>query len=79
MDERIDVVVICAGQAGLATSHELTSAGVEHVVLERGRIGKSWRGRWDTFCLVTPNLDRAAAGSPYDERTPTATCPEIAS
>jgi len=53
--ERVDVLVVGGGQAGLALSHELNQAGVEHLVLERGRIGQSWRDRWDTFCLVTPN------------------------
>jgi putative flavoprotein involved in K+ transport len=28
---------------------------VEHVVLERARIAESWRSRWDSFTLVTPN------------------------
>jgi hypothetical protein len=51
----VPVVVVGAGPAGLATSCELTKAGVEHVVLERGRIGQTWRDRWDSFCLVTPN------------------------
>jgi putative flavoprotein involved in K+ transport len=54
MTERA-VVVIGAGQAGLAVSHELTAASVQHVVLERGRVAETWRGRWDSFCLVTPN------------------------
>src|SRR5919204_2697131 len=54
MSERA-VVVIGAGQAGLAVSHELTAAGIQHVVLERGRVAETWRGRWDSFCLVTPN------------------------
>ena len=49
------VAVVGAGPAGLATSRELAKAGVEHVVLERGRIGQTWRDRWDSFCLVTPN------------------------
>jgi putative flavoprotein involved in K+ transport len=49
------VVVVGGGQAGLAVSHELTALGVEHVVLERGRVGQTWRDRWDSFCLVTPN------------------------
>lgn len=45
MTDRIEVVVVGAGQAGLAVSPELTHAGVAHVVLERGRVGQSWRGR----------------------------------
>lgn len=49
-----DVLVIGAGQAGLAVSHQLAAAGVEHVVLERDRVAQSWRGRWDSFTLVTP-------------------------
>ena len=32
---RFPVVVVGAGQAGLAVSYELTARGVEHVVLER--------------------------------------------
>jgi putative flavoprotein involved in K+ transport len=68
--ERIDVAVVGAGQAGLATSHELTRLGVEHVVLERGRVGQSWRGRWDTFCLVTPNWGIRLPGGEYDGDDP---------
>jgi putative flavoprotein involved in K+ transport len=69
--EHIPVAIVGAGQAGLATSCELTKAGIEHVVLERGRIGQSWRDRWDSFCLVTPNWtvqlpDGAYAGDDPD-------------
>jgi phytoene dehydrogenase-like protein len=47
--ERVGTVVIGAGQAGLATSYFLTQRGREHVVLERGRVGDTWRSaRWDT-------------------------------
>jgi putative flavoprotein involved in K+ transport len=53
--ESIAVAIVGGGQAGLATSRELTKAGLEHVVLERGRVGETWRNRWDSFCLVTPN------------------------
>jgi putative flavoprotein involved in K+ transport len=60
-----EVVVIGAGQAGLSVSHELSAAGVEHVVLERGRVGETWRGRWDTFCLVTPNWTVLLPGGAY--------------
>ncbi len=55
MTEAVDIAVIGGGQAGLSLSHELSQADVEHVILERGRVGESWRGRWDSFCLVTPN------------------------
>jgi putative flavoprotein involved in K+ transport len=64
------VVVIGGGQAGLATSHELTRAGVPHVVLERNRIGETWRNRWDSFCLVTPNWSVKLPGGEYDGDDP---------
>jgi len=51
-----DTVVIGAGQAGLAASRSLTERGVEHVVLERGRVAERWRSeRWDSLRLLTPN------------------------
>ena len=54
-DERPDAVVIGGGQAGLAASRHLARRGIEHVVLERRRIGETWRSqRWDTFALNTP-------------------------
>jgi len=61
----IDVVVVGAGQAGLSVSYELTAAGVEHVVLERGLVGQTWRGRWDSFSLVTPNATIGLPGGTY--------------
>ena len=49
-------LVIGGGQAGLATSRCLTTAGVDHVVLERGRTAERWRSeRWDSLRLLTPN------------------------
>ena len=70
MTDRIGTVVVGGGQAGLAVSRELTEAGVEHVVLERGRVGQIWRGRWDSFCLVTPNWSVQLPGHPYDRDDP---------
>jgi putative flavoprotein involved in K+ transport len=53
--ESIDALVIGAGQAGLGVSRELRSRGVEHLVLEQGRIGETWRTqRWDAFALNSP-------------------------
>lgn len=68
--ERFEAVVVGGGQAGLAVSHELTKVGVEHVVLERGRIGQAWRDRWDTFCLVSPNWSVQLPDRPYDGDDP---------
>ena len=53
--EHVAVAVVGGGPAGLATSSRLTRRGIEHVVLERGHVGQTWRDRWDSFCLVTPN------------------------
>jgi putative flavoprotein involved in K+ transport len=51
----LDVAVLGAGPAGLAASAALAARGVEHVVLEQGRAGQSWRDqRWDSFRLNTP-------------------------
>lgn len=62
----IPVVVIGAGQAGLAASWHLLRRGVEHVVLERDRVASQWRSaRWDSFCLVTPNWQCQLPGWPY--------------
>jgi len=70
MTDPTETVVVGAGQAGLAVSHELTAAGVPHVVLERARVGQTWRGRWDSFCLVTPNWSVQLPGHPYDGDDP---------
>src|SRR5256885_7877850 len=60
------VVVIGGGQAGLAMSWYLRQRGVDHVVLERHRVGHEWRDRrWDSFCLVAPNWQCQLPGFPY--------------
>src|SRR4051812_36441161 len=70
MSDAPQTVVVGGGQAGLSVSHELTAAGVPHVVLERGRVGQTWRGRWDSFCLVTPNWSVQLPGHHYDGDDP---------
>jgi putative flavoprotein involved in K+ transport len=52
----VTTVVIGAGHAGLAMSHRLTERSIDHVVVERGEVGNSWRTeRWDSLRLLTPN------------------------
>ena len=65
-----DVLVVGAGQAGLAVSHELTRAGVDHVVVDRERAGAAWYVRWNSFRLVTPNHTIALPGGEYDGDDP---------
>ncbi len=70
MEKYLDTVVVGGGQAGLSASWHLTQNGREHVVLDRGNIGDTWRRRWDTFCLVTPNWTCRLPGFPYDGDDP---------
>lgn len=67
----IDTVVIGAGHAGLNTSRALQHADVDHVVLERGHVGETWRSqRWDSFTLNTPNWASALLDFDYDSDEP---------
>lgn len=62
----VATVIIGAGQNGLAMSRELRLRGIDHVVLERGRIGNSWREeRWDGLRLLSPNWQNDLPGYPY--------------
>jgi putative flavoprotein involved in K+ transport len=66
MTSVVDVAIIGAGQAGLATSWFLKQANVDHVILEAGRVAETWRSRrWDSFCLVTPNWSVKLPGGEY--------------
>ncbi len=69
--EHVRAVVIGAGQAGLAASHELAVRGIEHVVLEAGVVGQTWRTRrWRSFRLVSPNWLNRLPGYWYDGLDP---------
>ena len=53
--EKIDTLVVGAGQAGVAMSEHLSNLGVPHLVLERDRIAERWRtGRWDSLVANGP-------------------------
>ena len=63
---RTEAVVIGGGQAGLAMSRCLADSGVDHVVLERGRVAERWRAeRWDSLRLLTPNWQTRLPGFRY--------------
>lgn len=66
-----DVVVIGAGQAGLAMSRCLAGRGIPHVVLERGDVAESWRAaHWETLRLLSPNWQTRLPGWRYDGEDP---------
>ncbi|GAC1695080.1 MAG: NAD(P)/FAD-dependent oxidoreductase [Candidatus Limnocylindrales bacterium] len=67
----LDLVIVGAGHAGLAASQVAATAGLEHLVLERGEVGQSWRTqRWDSFTMNTPNAMNPLPGSPYRGSAP---------
>ncbi|MGH3363712.1 MAG: flavin-containing monooxygenase [Nocardioidaceae bacterium] len=54
-DPGLDVLVIGAGQAGLAVGWHLAEAGLRFLVLDAApELGHSWRTRWDSLTLFTP-------------------------
>jgi putative flavoprotein involved in K+ transport len=72
----LDCAVVGAGPAGLAASAALTARGVEHLVLERGRAGESWRSqRWDSFRLNTVGWMNLLLGDQPRDAYPTG--PEV--
>ncbi|CRK56626.1 monooxygenase, putative [Alloactinosynnema sp. L-07] len=55
MPAEIDVLVVGAGQAGLAMGYELTQAGLDFLIVDgAAEVGQSWRRRWDSLRLFTP-------------------------
>ena len=67
----LDAIVVGAGQAGLGVSYSLKRMGIAHVVLEKSRIGETWRSqRWDSFTTNSPNLLNGLPGAPYEESMP---------
>lgn len=63
LERNVDVLVIGAGQAGLALGHHLKGAGLRFLLVDRhARIGDSWRNRYDSLVLFTPRAFSALPG-----------------
>jgi putative flavoprotein involved in K+ transport len=61
--ERIQTVIIGAGQAGLAAAYYLKRRGLPFILLEaHQRVGDAWRKRWDSLHLFTPARFDSIAG-----------------
>jgi putative flavoprotein involved in K+ transport len=64
--ERIDTLVIGGGQAGLSVGYHLARRGVPFLILDANRrVGDSWRNRWDSLRLFTPNRFNGLSGMPF--------------
>jgi len=64
--ERVETVIIGAGQAGLAIGYHLTKGGRPFVILEANeRIGASWRNRWSSLRLFTQTRYSGLPGMPF--------------
>ena len=65
-----NVLILGAGQAGLALSWSLSRRGIDHILLERGRVGERWHSeRWPGLHLLTPNWMNRLPG-PWSEDAP---------
>ena len=64
--DAVDVVVIGAGQAGLALGYFLRLRDRRFVILDRAdSIGSAWRERWDSLTLFTPRRYSALPQVPF--------------
>jgi putative flavoprotein involved in K+ transport len=69
--ERIDTLVVGAGQAGIAMSEHLSKCGIPHIVLERHRVAERWRSeRWDSLVANGPAWHDRFPGMSFSELDP---------
>lgn len=67
----IEVLVVGAGQAGVAMSEHLTEQGIPHLVLERHRIAERWRSeRWDSLVANGPAWHDRFPGLEFSDLEP---------
>ncbi|MFJ3958131.1 flavin-containing monooxygenase [Arthrobacter sp. NPDC090010] len=75
--EEVDVLVVGAGQAGIAMSEHLSARGISHLVLERNRIAESWRTmRWDSLVANGPAWHDRFPGLEFEDVDPAAFAPK---
>lgn len=61
-----DVLVVGAGQAGLALGHSLAARGADFLLVDAApEIGHSWRSRWDSLRLFSPAQYDSLPGMPF--------------
>lgn len=66
MTERVETLIIGAGQAGLAAGYYLSKRGRPFLIVDANeRIGDQWRRRWDSLLLFSPARWDALPGMPF--------------
>src|SRR5918993_2582902 len=66
MATEFDVIVMGAGQAGLAAGYYLQKANARFSLFDSGRaVGESWIRRWDSLKLFTPGRYNSLPGKPF--------------
>jgi putative flavoprotein involved in K+ transport len=71
-EDCLDVVVIGAGQAGLAIAWHLAQQSAQFLVVDStAEIGHSWRTRWDSLRLFTPAQYDSLPGMAFPARADT--------
>ncbi|KFE55044.1 flavin-containing monooxygenase [Pseudomonas syringae] len=75
--EKINTLVVGAGQAGIAMSEHLSLMGVPHIVLERSRVAERWRSeRWDSLVANGPAWHDRFPGLKFEGISPEAFPPK---
>jgi putative flavoprotein involved in K+ transport len=65
-DETRDVIIIGAGQAGLALGHHLARRHANFLIVDAGpEVGAAWRNRWDSLRLFSPAQYDSLPGMPF--------------
>jgi putative flavoprotein involved in K+ transport len=71
MKKKAHTIVVGAGQSGLSVSYLLTKKGIDHLILEKGKVADDIRNRrWDSFRLITPNHMTCLPGFSYSGKNP---------
>ena len=65
--EKVNTLVVGAGQAGIAMSEHLSRNGTSHIVLEQEQIADRWsNGRWDSLVANGPAWHDRFPGMKFD-------------
>jgi putative flavoprotein involved in K+ transport len=66
VETRTDILIIGAGQAGLALGHHLARVDADFLLVDaHPRVGDVWRNRWDSLTLFTPRRYDGLPGAAF--------------